>query len=103
MITSGWQNVVKCIYVISKEGENNKCYVKVCILYVKNSIKLSASPFLVMLKTFLLEEHSKDTPRPLQGHLGTQTLEGHFSTRRTLEEHSNGTWALKALRHSKGT
>ena len=32
MITSGLLNVVKFIHLISKEGENDKRYVKVCIL-----------------------------------------------------------------------
>ena len=27
MITSGWQKVVKFAHLISKEGENKKCYV----------------------------------------------------------------------------
>ena len=34
MMTSGWQNVVKFIHFIFKEGENNKCYVKVYIPFL---------------------------------------------------------------------
>ena len=28
MITSDWQNKIKFTYLISKEKENNKCYVR---------------------------------------------------------------------------
>ena len=45
------------------------------------SIKLLRSPFLVKLLTFF-------TRKALKGHLGT---------RRALESHFKGTWALKAL------
>ena len=69
------------MHLISIEGENNKCYIKVCVLKVfKNSIKLLASPFLVMFRTVF-------TRRTLKGKLA-------------LQKHLKGTWALGNLRHS---
>ena len=59
MITSSRQNVVKFTRPTSKEGENNKCYVKYVFWKVfKNSVQLLIGPFLVMLLTFFLEEHT---------------------------------------------
>ena len=74
MMTSGWQNVVKFIHFIFKEGENNKCYVKVYI-------------------PFLLEEHSK----------GNWAFKGHSGTWKLVHSRHLNTWELKALGHSKGT
>ena len=56
--------------------------------FFKKSIKLLTSPFLVMLQTFLLKEHSKENC----------ALKGH-STREL--EHTKGIWALKVLGHSR--
>ena len=82
MTTSGQQNVVKIIHRISKEGKNNKCSMKVCILKsfqklyktINQSISCNVPDF------FLLEEHSK--------------------ANWVLKRHSKGTWALG---HSKST
>ena len=63
----------KFIYLVSEEGERNKCYLKVCIM----------KSFLKLYKT-INESISCNVP-------------DFFS----LEEHSKGNWALK--RHSKGT
>ena len=69
--------------------------------FLKKSIKLLTSPFLVMLQTFLLEDHSKEncalkghsrgTLRSLQEQSGTRAHEGHLGTQ--------GTWALKTTGH----
>ena len=85
--------MVKFTHLISKEGENNKCYVLYVYLKVfKNSIKLSASLFLVMLQTFFtqraLKRKFKVTPRALEGNSGTRRGLGH-----------SGTKALRHLRH----
>ena len=92
--------------------------------FFKKSIKLLTSPFLVMLQTFLLKEHSKEncalkghSTRELEhtkgiwalkaiGHLGTRALEalGHSRHLGTgvLEGHSKSTWALRHL-NTQGT
>ena len=100
MITSSWQDLVTFRHLISNEGDNNKCYVGFVFWKVfKNPIKLLTSPFLVMLQTFLLEEHSKG--REL-GHSGTRRREIWHTkgTPRALQGHSKGTpRALKAFGH----
>ena len=71
MITCGYQNVVKFIHLIYKEGEHNKCYVNECFLKVfKTSIKLLAIPFLVMILTCFIQRALKGN-WPLKGNLGT--------------------------------
>ena len=95
--------MVKFTHLISKEGENNKCYVLYVYLEVfKNSIKLSASLFLVMLQTFFTQRALKrklGTQRSLQGHskVTPRALEGNSGTRMGLEH--SGTKALRHLRH----
>ena len=92
IITSGWQNVVK-IYTsyfekrrkqkkLNKGVYSEKPYIKTLF---KNSIKLLASPFLVMLQTF----YSKSTQKKIC-----------LGTRRALKY--SGTQETWALRHSKG-
>ena len=83
MITSGWKNVLEFMYLISKEEEKNKCYVKVCIFEsFKNFTKLLASLVLIIFRIFF-------TRRALKGHSGTQGNwppghSKHSGTRRTL-------------------
>ena len=84
-----------------KEGESNKFHVKYVFWKVfKNSIKLLASPFIVMLQTFFSRRAPKGklgTQRALKWYLGTWALEylKALGKSRLL-----GPWAL---RHSKGT
>ena len=129
IITCDQQNVIKFTHLISKDGENNKGFVKYVFWKVfKKFVKPLMSPFLIMLQTFfylkrtqmkiehsngtlsLLKGHSKGNRRAL-GHLGIQgTWElGHPSTwgTRSLGGHldTQGTWALEhsgtlALGHS---
>ena len=103
--------MVKFTHLISKERDNNKCYVKYVLWKVfKDCIKLLASPSLVMLQTFFtqralkgklgtrnwaLEGHFKVLPRAHKGHLDTRALERHLGTR-ALEGHL-GTRELKAF------
>ena len=108
MITTGSQKVVKFTHLISKEGENNKCYIKyVFWKFFQNSIKLLTSPFLVVLQAFLLEERSKENwalKRHTSGHQGHSTVTtnalGQSSTWDTrAREEDLGTWALGHSRH----
>ena len=101
-------------FKIKKYRENNKCYVKYVFWKVfKNSIKLSTSPFLVILQTFFIWralERKLGTQRALGhsgtqkafGHLGTHAL-GYSDTRRALGP--SGTQALEHLgtRDTQGT
>ena len=76
--------------------------LKFCVKFLKNPIKLLASPFPMMLQTILLEghlkgdwaleDHSNDTCRALGRSKGTKGI------RRSLRGYSNGTLALKTLR-----
>ena len=53
MVSSDQQSVAKFTHLVSKEGENNTCYVKYVFWKVfKNSVKVLTSPFLVMLQTY---------------------------------------------------
>ena len=99
--------MVKFTYLISKEGENNKCYLKHLFWKVcKNSMKLLTSPFLVILSDFHVIHlfftekaqreirTSKGTRKALKAlglssTWGTLAIEGHLVT-----------WALKAIGHS---
>ena len=87
------------------------------------SLKILTNPSLVMLQDFFaqrrlkgklctqraLQGHSKVFPGALQGHLGTRAFEWysrHLDTSLTWAlGHlvSQGTWAPKHFRHSKGT
>ena len=126
IITCDQQNVIKFTHLISKDGENNKGFVKYVFWKV---FKKFVKPFLIMLQTFfylkrtqmkiehsngtlsLLRGHSKGNLKAL-GHLGTQGTWalGHPSTwgTRALGGHldTQGTWALEhsgalALGHSR--
>ena len=72
--------MVKFTHLISKEGGNNKCYLKY--------IKLLTGLLLVMLDTFLPKEHSKRNCVLKGDSKGTWEL-----------GHSKGTWALRHSRH----
>ena len=106
MITSCYQNVVNFTYLMSKEGKNNKRYVKNIFWKVfENSTKLITSSSLVMLWTFFTQRTLKEklgTQRALQGHLATRALMtlAHLGIRalETLQD-SKGTWALGHSRH----
>ena len=86
---NGWQNMVEFTHLISKEGDNNKCYVKFVFWKVfKNSMKLLASPFFVILQTF-------STQRALKRH---SKGPGNSGNRRTLGQSRHlSTWALRYL------
>ena len=101
MITSSWQDLVTFRHLISNEGDNNKCYVGFVFWKVfKNPIKLLTSPFLVMLQTFLLEEHSKGTWALRHSKKGNLAHQRHSKgTPRALQGNSKGTRALKAFGH----
>ena len=61
------------MHLISKEGERNKCYVKVCILEsFSNFYKTISESISCNVQDFF---HLKSTQRVLEGHLGTQPLE----------------------------
>ena len=99
--------MVKFAHLISKEGENNNCYIRYVLWKdFKNCIKLITSPFLVLQNCFTRRALKEQfvTQRTLQGHSkGTQRAFGHSGTRMALR-HSPlkalGTWALQCLRHS---
>ena len=75
--------MVKFTHLISKEGENNKCYVKYVFFKVfKNSVKLLMNLFLVMLRPFFTHT----------------ALKGKLNTQRALQGNSKGT--LRGLAHS---
>ena len=111
MITSGYQNLLKFIHLISKEGERNK-YEKYSEKFIKTLENYELVHFLSCSRRFLLREPSKGI-WALKGHSGTQralghsrdlgtgALEGFLGTRalRALRAlgHSKDTWALKAL------
>ena len=75
MSTSDQQNVIKFADLISKEGENNKCYVNSIYseIFLKTLIKLLTSLFLEVLQVFYL----KSTQREMGHSKGTWALEGH--------------------------
>ena len=103
MITCGYRNLVKFTHLISKEVENNKCYVKyVFRKFFKNhykTIKESISSNVGDL--FYSKKHSKDTWVLKRHYMGTQKpLEHLKGIPRTLQGHSNSIWALEALGHS---
>ena len=93
MITSGQQNVVKFIHLVSNEEKNNKCYVKECILKsfkklcktFNESISCNVPRFFYLKSTRREIGHSKGTHSAL-GHSSTQgTWEFiHLGTRDTL-------------------
>ena len=92
IITCDQQNVIKFTHLISKEGENNKGFVKYVFWKVfKKFVKPLMSPFLIMLQTFfLLKENSNEN----------WALKWHSKfTQRTLKGQSKGTWALGHTRH----
>ena len=74
--------------------------------FFKSTIKVLRRSFPVMLQTLLyskgnwvLQEHSKDTPRAFQGYLGTEALGHSKGTWTFLLAHpaTQGTWALGHL------
>ena len=113
MITYGSKNGVKFKYFISREGENNKCYLKNVFWKIfKNALKLLTSPFLAILQTFFTQTVLKrklGTQRALQGYSkGTRRALGHSSTQGSLAGalgylRIQDSWALEALGHLKST
>ena len=77
MITFGQQNVVKFPHLISKEGKNNKCYVKhIFPKVVKNFIKLLTSPFW-SCPDFLYLNSTQREIGPSKGALGHSGTHAH--------------------------